>query len=152
MQLDAIDQKILRELQADARIANITLAERVGLSPSPCLRRVKLLEQAGVITGYSARLDRASLGLAMTVFVGIKVERHTNDNADNFVAAVLAMSEVMACHLVSGDSDFMVEVVVADMAAYEATVLRQLLSIDGVRDIRSSFAMRSYQSDASLPI
>lgn len=150
--LDAIDLKILREIQNDARIPNLTLADRVGLSPSPCSRRVKLLEEAGIIEGYRAVLNRAAVGLGLTVFAGVRVERHAQDQADAFVNAVLALPEVVACHLVSGDVDFLVEVVVPDMATYEATVLRQLLSLAAIRDIRSSFAMRSYLAGGALPL
>lgn len=150
--LDRIDIKILRELQADARLPNVVLAERVGLSPSPCLRRVKLLEEAGVIEGYRTVLDRPSVGLGLTVFAGIRVERHTDANAEAFVNAVLAMPEVVACHLVSGDVDFLIEIVVPDMSTYEATVLRRFLSMPALRDIRSNFAMRSYKANGALPI
>ncbi|KJC57443.1 AsnC family transcriptional regulator [Bradyrhizobium sp. LTSPM299] len=150
--LDAIDLKILREIQNDARTPNLTLADRVGLSPSPCSRRVRLLEEAGVIEGYRAVLNRAAVGLGLTVFAGVRVERHAQDQADAFVNAVLALPEVVACHLVSGDVDFLVEVVVPDMATYEATVLRQLLSLAAIRDIRSSFAMRSYLAGGALPL
>ena len=150
--LDAIDLKILRALQEDSRLPNITLAERVGLSPSPCLRRVKLLEAAGVIEGYRTVLNRAAINLGLTVFAGVRVERHSAENADSFVEAVLAMAEVVACHLVSGDVDFQIEVVVPDMATYESIVLRRLLSLPAVRDIRSSFAMRSYRAGGALPV
>jgi len=150
--LDAIDLKILRSLQEDSRLPNITLAERVGLSPSPCLRRVKLLEAAGVIEGHRTVLNRAAIDLGLTVFAGIRVERHSAENADSFVEAVLAMPEVVACHLVSGDVDFQIEVVVPDMATYESIVLRRLLSLSAVRDIRSSFAMRSYRAGGALPV
>ena len=150
--LDAIDLKILREVQGDARIPNITLADRVGLSPSPCSRRVRLLEESGVIEGYRAVLNRPAVGLGLTVFAGVRVERHAQDQADAFVDAVLAMPEVVACHLVSGDVDFLIEVVVPDMATYEGIVLRQLLSLPAIRDIRSSFAMRSYLAGGALPL
>lgn len=150
--LDDIDMKILRELQADARLANQILAERVGLSPSPCSRRVKLLEQAGVITAHRAMVDRAAVGLGLTVFAGVRVEKHTRGNADAFVAAVLAMPEVVACHLTSGDVDYLLEVVVPDMAAYEATVLGWLLELPAIRDIRTSFAMRSHKVGGPLPL
>jgi Lrp/AsnC family transcriptional regulator, leucine-responsive regulatory protein len=150
--LDAIDLKILQEVQDDARIANITLAERVGLSPSPCSRRVKLLEEGGVIEGYRAILNRPAVGLGLTVFAGVRVERHTQDQADTFVEAVLSMPEVVACHLISGDVDVLIEVVVPDMATYESTILRQLLALKAIRDIRSSFAMRSYRADGPLPL
>jgi len=150
--MDAIDLKILRELQADARLPNLALAERVGLSPSPCSRRVKLLEDAGVIEGYRATVNRAAVDLKLTVFAGIKVERHSHENADAFVNAVLKLPEVVACHLVSGDVDFLIEVVVPDMATYEHTVLRKLLALPTIRDIRSSFAMRTYKAGGALPL
>jgi Lrp/AsnC family transcriptional regulator, leucine-responsive regulatory protein len=151
-ELDAIDMKILAELQADARIPNIALAERVGLSPSPCSRRVKLLEEAGVIEGYRTVLNRGATGFGLTVFAGIRVERHSLENADASVSAILEMPEVVACHLVSGDVDFLIEAVVPDVAAYEATVLRRLLALPAIRDIRSSFAMRSFKAGGPLPI
>ncbi|MDE2577221.1 MAG: Lrp/AsnC family transcriptional regulator [Hyphomicrobiales bacterium] len=152
MTLDAIDRKILDALQADARMPNLQLAERVGLSPSPCSRRVRLLEENGVIEGYRPVLDRAAVGLNVTVFAGVKVERHSHENAEAFVAAMLAMPEVVACHLVSGDMDFLVEVVVPDMATYEAVVLRKILALPSLRDVRSNFAMRSYKANGALPI
>ena len=150
--LDAIDLKILRELQADARLPNLVLAERIGLSPSPCSRRVKLLEERGVIEGYRAILNRKAIDLGLTVFAGVSVERHTHENADAFVEAVLAMEEVVACHLVSGDVDFLLEIVVRDMTMYEGTILRRLLQLPAVRDIRTSFAMRTHRASGAAPI
>ncbi len=150
--LDATDLNILRELQADARLPNITLAERVNLSPSPCLRRVKMLEAAGVIEGYRAVINRAAIDLGLTVFAGVRVERHCDENAEAFVSAVMAMPEVVSCQLVSGDIDFLIEAVVPDMATYESTILRRLLLLTSVRDIRSSFAMRSYKTGGALPV
>lgn len=150
--LDDIDLKILRELQADARIPNIVLADKVGLSPSPCSRRVRLLEEAGVVAAYRAVLDRAAVGFGLTVFAGVRVARHSRENAEAFVDAVLAMPEVVACHLTSGDTDYLLEVVVPDMATYESTVLRRMLSLPAVADIRTSFAMRSHKTDGPLPL
>lgn len=149
---DAIDLKILRELQEDARIPNNVLAERVGLSPSPCSRRVKLLEEAGAIEGYRTIINRAAVGLGLTVFAGIRVGRHSAEGKESFIQMLLAMPEVIACHLISGDIDFLIEVVVRDMATYEATVLNRLLSLPELRDVRTSFAMRTYRSTGSLPI
>lgn len=149
---DAIDLKILRELQADARLPNNVLAERVGLSPSPCSRRVKLLEESGAIESYRTILNRAAVGLGLTVFAGIRVGRHSSEGKDNFIKMLLAMPEVIACHLISGDVDFLIEVVVRDMATYEATVLNRLLSLPELRDIRTSFAMRTYRSTGTLPL
>jgi len=150
--LDAIDRNILRLLQADARLPNNVLAERVGLSPSPCSRRVKLLEEAGIIDGYRTVLNRAAIGLNLTIFAGIRVDRHSAERKDQFIETILAMPEVVACHLVSGDVDILIEVVVPDMAAYETTVLNRLLALPELRDIRTSFAMRSYKSVGALPI
>ena len=149
---DNIDLKILRELQADARLANNVLAERVGLSPSPCSRRVKLLEEMGAIEGYRTIISRSAVGLGLTVFAGIRVGRHSAEGKENFIKMLLAMPEVIACHLVSGDVDFLIEVVVRDMATYEATVLNRLLSLPELRDIRTSFAMRTYRSSGQLPL
>lgn len=149
---DVIDLKILRELQADARLPNNVLAERVGLSPSPCSRRVKLLEDSGAIEGYRTIVNRSAVGLGLTVFAGIRVGRHSAEGKENFIKMLLAMPEVIACHLVSGDVDFLIEVVVRDMATYEATVLNRLLSLPELRDIRTSFAMRTYRSSGPLPL
>src|ERR1700749_102614 len=150
--LDAVDLRILAELQSEARIPSIVLADKVGLSPSPCSRRGEILEEAGVIESYRAIIDRNALGLAVTVFASVRVERHSQQNADVFIAAIRDMPEIIACHLVSGDSDFLLQVVVADIAAYEATVLRRLLSLPTVRDISSSFALRSYKANSPIPI
>jgi len=150
--LDEIDVKILQVLQDDARLPNTSLADTVGLSPSPCLRRVKLLEEGGVIEGYRAILNRAAINLKLTVFAGVKVERHSHENADKFVKGVLAIPEVVACHLVSGEVDFLIEAVVPDVERYESTVLRRLLAMPTVRDVRTSFAMRTYKAGGILPL
>jgi Lrp/AsnC family transcriptional regulator, leucine-responsive regulatory protein len=149
---DPIDLRILRELQADARLPNNELAERVGLSPSPCSRRVRLLEESGAIEGYRTVLNRAAVGLGLTIFAGIRIGRHSAEGKENFIRMLLAMPEVIACHLVSGDVDFLIEVVVRDMATYEATVLNGLLSLPELRDIRTSFAMHTYRSSGPLPL
>jgi Lrp/AsnC family leucine-responsive transcriptional regulator len=116
MLLDEFDRKIIAALQADGRLANVDLAEKIGLSPSPCLRRVKRLEREGYIESYRASLDRARIGLGFTVFVGVRIEGHSNDRAGGFEDAVLAMSEVIACHMASGTVDYLLEVVVPDLA------------------------------------
>ncbi|HWX47691.1 MAG TPA: Lrp/AsnC family transcriptional regulator [Roseomonas sp.] len=150
--LDAIDRRILAALQREARLTNVQLAEEVGLSPSPCLRRVRLLEQAGVIAGYHARLERGALGLGLTVFVGIKVERHRDEAAERFRDAVQAVPEIVSCHLVSGEADFLLQVVVPDLAAYERLLLRTLLKLPGVRDVRSNFAIQTVKAEGRLPL
>lgn len=152
MKLDAIDRRILGALQRDARISNVDLAAEAGLSPSPCLRRVRMLEDAGVITGYRAALDRPSVGLGLTVFVGIKVDRHTDENATAFRTAVTALPEVVSCHLVSGESDFLLQVVLPDLAAYERLLTGTLLKLPNVKDIRSNFAIQTVKAEAPLPL
>ncbi|MBV5263066.1 Lrp/AsnC family transcriptional regulator [Pinisolibacter aquiterrae] len=152
MRLDAIDRRILAALQRDGRLTNADLADAVGLSPSPCLRRVRLLEKAGVIAGYHAALDRKAIGLGLTIFVGIKVERHHDEEARAFREAVAALDEVVSCHLVSGEADFLLQVVVADLAAYERFLIGTLLKLPGVSDIRSNFAIQTVKDGAPLPL
>src|SRR5690349_877581 len=117
--MDAIDRRILEALQDDGRLTVVELAERVGLSASPCLRRLKRLERDGYIEGYRATLQRSRIGLGLTVFVGIKVDGHRDENATALQDAVRAMPEVVSCHIVSGEADFLLEVVMPDLGAYE---------------------------------
>ncbi len=152
MKLDPFDRKIIAELQIDGRQTNLALAEKIGLSPTPCLRRVRRLEEKGLITGYTVAIDRKKAGLGLTVFVGIRVERHQDAAATRFVDTVTAWPEVIACHLVSGESDYLLEVVAADMEDYESNVLKRLLNIESVRDVRSNFAMRSHKTNGGLPL
>ncbi len=152
LKLDAIDRRILAALQRDARLTNVQLAEEVGLSPSPCLRRVRLLEQAGVIRGYHALLDRTGAGLGLTVFVSIKVERHHDQDASAFREAVRSLPEVVSCHLVSGEADFLLQVVVPDLEHYEAFLLGTMLKLPGVKDIRSNFAIQTVKAPSPLPL
>ncbi|TKT80330.1 Lrp/AsnC family transcriptional regulator [Aquamicrobium sp. LC103] len=149
---DAIDRRILTALQRDGRLTNVQLAEEVGLSPSPCLRRVKLLEEAGMIAGYHATLDRHKVGLGLTVFVGVKVERHHDEEAKAFRDAVRALPQVVSCHLVSGEADFLLQVVVPDLAGYERFLLGTLLKLPGVSDIRSNFAIQTVKAEGPLPL
>ena len=150
--LDAIDRRILAALQRDARLSNVQLAEEVNLSPSPCLRRVRQLEAEGLIRGYHAELDRGGVGLGLTVFVGVKVERHHEAEANAFREAVVALPEVISAHLVSGESDFLLQVVVADLAAYERFLTGTLLRLPGVSDIRSNFAIQTVKEHGALPV
>ena len=149
--LDGIDRRILAALQMDGRLTNVELADRIGLSPSPCLRRLKRLEQAGVIRGYRAVLDRRAVGLGLTVFVGIKVGKHSRDNAEMLNAA-LAAPEVVACHMVSGEADFLAEVVVPDLDAYERLLTDRLLTLPMIEEIRSNFALRTIKTDGPLAL
>ncbi|MFV3314402.1 Lrp/AsnC family transcriptional regulator [Pseudomonas sp. NY15374] len=152
MKLDNLDRRILAALQRDGRLTNVQLAEEVGLSPSPCLRRVRLLEEAGIIRGYQAQIDRDGVGLGLTVFVGVKVERHTEASSAAFRQAVSALSEVVSCHLVSGESDFLLQVVVPDLRAYERFLMEALLKVPGVTDIRSNFAITTVKEQTGLPL
>lgn len=151
-ELDDIDRCIIAELQADARLTNIELAGRVGLSASPCLRRVRRLANEGVIAGYRAVLHRNRVGLGLTVFLAVKIDRHANDRALDFEQAVTAMPEVVGCHLVAGEADYFLEVVVPDMERYQHFLVRKLLELPIVRDVRSSIAIQSLKADAPLPL
>ena len=150
--LDAIDRRIVAELQADGRLTNVELADRVGLSPSPCLRRVKRLEQAGYIEGYRAALRRERVGLGFSVFIGVKIDGHANDRALAFQDAVTEMSEVISCHLVSGDSDYFLEVVVPDLEHYQKFLVDKLLELPIVREVRSNIALQTLKAGAPLPL
>jgi Lrp/AsnC family transcriptional regulator, leucine-responsive regulatory protein len=151
-ELDDIDRRIIAELQADARLTNIDLADRVGLSASPCLRRVKRLAGEGVISGYRAVLHRNRVGLGLTVFLAVKIDRHANDRALDFERVVTAMPEVVGCHLVAGEADYFLEVVVPDMERYQQFLVGKLLELPIVRDVRSSIAIQSLKTDAPLPL
>jgi len=151
IELDAIDSRILAALQADARLSNLELADRVGLSPSPCLRRVRRLERDGYIEGYRAMLERNRIGLGLTVFLGVKIDGHANDRAVGFEQAVVAMPDVIACHMVSGESDYLLEVVVTDLAHYQRFLVGQLLNMPIVREVRSNFAIQTLKAAAPLP-
>jgi Lrp/AsnC family leucine-responsive transcriptional regulator len=149
---DEFDRRILQILQNDGRLTNADLAERVGLSATPCLRRVKALEERGVIAGYRAELDRSRVGLGLTVMVGVKVDGHRDQNATAIQQAFLAMPEVVTCHLISGEADFLLEVVVTDLQAYERFLLGRLLKLPMVKDIRSNFVIRTVKDKAPLPL
>src|SRR5882757_3502994 len=150
--LDAIDCRIVAELQSDGRLSNVELADKVGLSPSPCLRRVKRLEQDGYIEGYRAALRRDRVGLGFSVFVGVKIEGHGNKRALAFEKAVVAMPEVVACHLVSGEADYFLEVVVPDLADYQRFLVGKLLNLPTVREVRSNIAIQTLKAGAPLPL
>lgn len=150
--IDAIDLRILAALQDDGRLSNVELAEVVGLSPSPCLRRVKALEGKGYIEGYRALLGRERVRLGATVFLGIRIEGHANRQAETFEKAILAMPEVVACHMVSGEADYLLEVVVPDLERYQRFLLEKLLELPMVREVRSNIAIRSLKASAALPL
>lgn len=150
--LDTLDRKILDALQADGRLSNVALAERIGLSPSPCLRRLKNMEKQGVIEGYRAVLNRTKLGLGLTVFVGIKLEHHQDTGSTAFTGTIARLAEVISCHIVSGEHDYLLQVVVPDLESYEKFLIDTLLKLPGVKDVRSNFAIRTVKPPAPLPL
>jgi Lrp/AsnC family leucine-responsive transcriptional regulator len=152
MQFDKTDRAILAELQRNGRIANVDLAEKVNLSPSSCLRRTKALEASGVIAGYRAELDRDRAGLGLTVFVSLKVNQHSRETSIRVLDAVTAIPSVVACYIVSGEADVLIEAVVPGLHEYESLLLDQLLAIDVVIDARSTFAIRTVLSRGALPV
>lgn len=150
--LDPIDVKILNALQSNGRLSNVELAERVGLSPSPCLRRVRALEEAGVIKTYVALMDPQALGMPLNVFVRVTLERQSEEYLDRFEAAITSNPAVMECYLMSGDADYQLRVVMPDLPAYEDFLKSFLTRIPGVVSIRSSFALKQVSYTTSLPL
>ena len=150
--LDRIDRRILSDLQADGRMTNVDLAERAGISAPPCLRRVRALEADGIIAGYRAEVSRAKAGLGLTVFIGLKVAAHSREASSQVEEALLGIPAVVACYLVSGSDDFLVEAAVPDLASYERVLLDQLLAIPSVAEARSTFAIRTIVSRGPLPL
>jgi Lrp/AsnC family leucine-responsive transcriptional regulator len=150
--VDHVDRAIATRLQADGRIANVDLADAIALSPSACLRRVKALEHDGIIAGYRADLDRAKAGLGLTVFVTLKVDQHSRETSQRIEQALTSIPAVVACYITSGSADFLIEVVVPDLAAYEQVLLGQILPIPSVTDARSTFAIRTVLSHGPLPL
>jgi Lrp/AsnC family leucine-responsive transcriptional regulator len=152
MRLDVFDLKILHALQSEGRLSNVELADRIGLSPSPCLRRVKRLEAEGVIEGYSARINRVKIGIGVTAFVSVGLDRHREEEAERFRKAVQRLPQVLSCHAISGEPDFLLEIAVADLNQYSEFVLKRLRRIPGVKDLRSNFALETIKAGTSLPL
>lgn len=149
---DETDWRILAALQDDARLTNADLAERVFLSPSPCLRRVRDLEQAGLIRRYVTLLDPLKLGLTVSVFIQVSLEKQMRGALDIFENSVLAREEVMECYLMTGDADYLLRVVVPDMQSLERFIVDYLAKIPGVSNIRSSFALKQVKYKTALPL
>jgi len=150
--LDAIDRKILGHLQADGRMSLADLAGKVGLSPSPCLRRVRNLERAGVIARYVAVLDQRAVGLPVSVFVSIKLEKQKQEALDRFAKAIARWPEVLECYLMTGPRGYWLRVVVPDLAAYERFVKQKLTRLEGIASIESSFALEQVKYTNVLPV
>ena len=149
---DRVDRAIVDRLQRDGRIANVDLADAIALSPSACLRRVKALEASGIIAGYHAEVSRPRAGLGLTVFLGLKVEGHSQETSTRVEQALLAIPAIVACYLVSGSNDFLVEAAVPDLAAYEQLLLGQILTIEGITEAHSTFAIRTILSRGPIPL
>ena len=152
MQIDTIDFRILTELQNDGSLTNVELARRVHLSPSPCLTRVKALEAAGVIRQYVALADPKALGLGLSVFISISLKAQSKEALAAFEQRIAEHDEVMECYLMTGDSDYLIRVAVADIAALEKFILEQLTPIPGIEKIRSSFALKQVRYKTALPL
>jgi Lrp/AsnC family leucine-responsive transcriptional regulator len=153
IKFDRTDRRILDELQRNGKISNLELAEKIGLSPSPCSRRVKQLEDSGLISRTVTLLDREKLGLKLTALVQISMDRHTNDRFEQFEETLLACPEVVSCMLITGQAaDYMVEVLVTDMDAYQAFLLGKLTRIPGVTGVHSSFVLRKIIDRTSVPL
>ena len=150
--LDATDWKILAWLQDDARLSNVELAKAVNLSPSPCLARVRRLEEAGLISRYVSLLDALALGLTVSVFIQVRLERQVEKALETFERAIAERPEVMECYLMTGDSDYMLRVMVADVQALERFIVDFLAKIPGVGNLKSSFALKQVKYKTALPL
>jgi DNA-binding Lrp family transcriptional regulator len=151
-ELDRIDRRILEALQSDARLTMAELAERVALSPSPCWRRVQILEKAGVIVGYHAQLDRRRIGLGVHGFVYVRMQEHTTRSAADFEAQVVAIRGIVACQNLSGHYDYQLELVAADPDAFARLVRDHVCALPGVRDIHTSLSLREVKAGGVLPV
>ena len=150
--IDAIDVRILAELQANAKLTNVDLAARVHLSPSPCLARVRALEERGIVDRYVTLLDPHAIGLNVSVFIQISLEKQTKEALEIFESAISARPEVMECYLMSGDADYLLRVVVQDVQALERLIIDKLTPISVVAKIRSSFALKQVKYETALPL
>lgn len=153
MNIDKTDRQILHELQYNARISNLELAEKVSLSPTPCARRVKQLEESGIITHHVTLLDHEKLGLNLMAMISVTMDRHTADRFEKFECDASALPEVMECYVVTGqDSDFLIKVLVRDMRHYEEFLLRRLTKLEGVSGVHTSFVLRQPINKHVLPL
>ncbi len=152
MKLDAIDRRLLTVLQQNGRIPVTELAEKVGLTTSPCLRRLKNLERSGTIRGYGAHVDQEKVGLPVSVFISIKLERQREEALEKFENAIRQCREVVECYLMTGTRDYLLRVVAKDLADYERFLKDTLTRIDGVASIESSFALAQVKHSNALPI
>lgn len=150
--LDEIDRRILSALQQDGRLTLVELSQKVGLSPSPCHRRVRLLEERGVIERYAAVINQRSVGLPVSVFISIKLESQREDSLARFAKAIAPWPEILECYLMTGQRDYLLRVVVADLAAYEVFLKTKLTRLNGINSIESSFALEQVKYTHMLPL
>ncbi|MES2205851.1 MAG: Lrp/AsnC family transcriptional regulator [Pseudomonadota bacterium] len=150
--LDATDLKILKILQEDGRLSNSELAERVSLSPSPCWKRLKRLEESGIIQHYQAVLNRQALGLGVVAFVSILLENHTEATCKHFETCVAAMPEIVSCHNIAGQHDYLLHILAADLESYSAFALNHLRTLPGVKEMHTSFSLKEVKTSSKLPL
>jgi Lrp/AsnC family leucine-responsive transcriptional regulator len=151
--LDRIDRRILEEIQVDGSISNLELSERVGLSPSPCARRIKILQETGIINRQITLLDQDKLGLPISIYVMVCLENQESARLENFDRSVSAWPEVLECSLITGsDADYLLKVVMPDMDYYQRFLLKKLNRIDGIRSIKTSFVLRKVVQRTELPL
>lgn len=152
LELDKIDRRIVAVLQDDGRLSNQMLAEKVGLSPAACWRRVRTLEEQGVILGYSARLDPARLGQELCVLVNLSLQRHTIDSTATIEQQVSSYPEVLQCFAVTGTADFVLRVLVPDMTAYDRFLNEKIFTLQGIAQVNSNFALREIKNTFTVPV
>ena len=150
--IDAIDRKILAILQDDCRVTVADLAERVGLTASPCHRRIKILEEVGVVRRYIALVDQKAVGLPVSVFISIKLERQKEEDLERFAKSIKGWPEVLECYLMTGHRDYLLRVVVSDLQAYERFLKQKLTRLSGISSIESSFALDQIKYSIALPV
>ncbi len=151
-EMDALDRSMLRLLQDDGAVSNAALGEKLSLSVTPCWRRRKRLEDEGVITGYQANIDRRAVGLNLLAFVHLRFNVHSDKTADNFEAVIRSRPEVLSCHKITGDADYILQVVAADLDAYGEFVERVLRRQPGIASIQSSLALREVKFSSRVPV
>lgn len=152
IKLDDIDRRILRALQRNSRMTNIELAEEVGLSPSPCLRRVRILEEEGVIERYVALLDASKIGMGLTLFARVWLTGQDSETVDRFTKAVARLPQIVECHLMAGDCDFLLRVVAADLDSYRRFQMDHLTRIKGVQSLKTEVPMQKIKLSSELPL
>lgn len=152
MKYDSAERDILRILQTEGRLTNVELAERIGLSESPCFRRVKRLEESGVIKGYSARLDQRRLGMQVTAFVQVSLEKQDDQKQRDFLVRVEAEEHIVECHAMSGSHDYLLKVLACSMDHFSELAMQRILKFPGVKDIESNFSLMAIKESAALPV